>query len=85
MAIIDWYSRYVLNWALSTTLEADFCIDALSETLAHGKCDIFNTDQGNQFTTTRLTNLLLDNGIKVSMDGIQKRRYVILTKQASGN
>ena len=69
MAIIDWYSRYVLNWALSTTLEADFCIEALSEALAQAQCEIFNTDQGSQFTTRRFTDPLLDKGIKVSMDG----------------
>ena len=55
MAIIDWYSRYVLNWALSTTLEADFCIEALNEALATSCCEIFNTDQGSQFTTHRFT------------------------------
>ncbi len=69
MAIIDWYSRYVLNWALSTTLEADFCIEALKETLAGAHCEIFNTDQGCQFTTSRFTGPLLGKGIKVSMDG----------------
>jgi putative transposase len=69
MAIIDWYSRYVLNWALSTTLDADFCIDALKETLDASRCEIFNTDQGSQFTTPRFTEPLLDKGIQVSMDG----------------
>ena len=69
MAIIDWHSRYVLNWALSTTLEADFCIDALTETLEGAQCEIFNTDQGSQFTTTRFTGPLLKKGIQVSMDG----------------
>lgn len=69
MAIIDWYSRYVLNWALSTTLEADFCIMALNEVLETKQCEIFNTDQGSQFTTHRFTQPLLDKGIKVSMDG----------------
>ena len=69
MAIIDWYSRYVLNWALSTKLEADFCIIALNETLATSRCEIFNTDQGSQFTTYRFTQPLLDKGIQVSMDG----------------
>jgi len=69
MAIIDWYSRYVLNWRISTTLEADFCIEALRETLAEGQCEIFNTDQGSQFTTHRFTEPLLAQGIKVSMDG----------------
>ena len=69
MAIIDWYSRYVLNWALSTTLEADFCIAALNETLESSRCEIFNTDQGSQFTTCRFTQPLLNKGIQVSMDG----------------
>ena len=69
MAIIDWHSRYVLNWSISTTLEADFCIEALIETLAEGQCEIFNTDQGSQFTTKRFTEPLLEKGIKVSMDG----------------
>lgn len=69
MAIMDWHSRYVLNWALSTTLEADFCIEAVTEALAHGSCEIFNTDQGSQFTTARFTQPLIDKGIQVSMDG----------------
>jgi transposase InsO family protein len=51
MAIIDWFSRYVLDWQLSTTLDADFCIETLSRTLDRGKCEIFNTDQGVQFTS----------------------------------
>ncbi len=69
MAIIVWYSRYVLNWSLSTTLEADFCIDALTETLMTSRSEIFNTDQGSQFTTARFTSVLLEKGIRVSMDG----------------
>lgn len=69
MAIIDWYSRYVLNWKLSTTLEADFCIEALKETLEDGRCEIFNTDQGSQFTSTGFTQELLSADIKISMDG----------------
>jgi putative transposase len=69
MAIIDWYSRYVINWRVSTTLEADFCIETLTETLYNTKCEIFNTDQGSQFTTKRFIKPLLDQGIKVSMDG----------------
>ena len=69
VAIIDWYSRYVLNWRISTTLEADFCIETLEETLAQGHCEIFNTDQGSQFTTNRFTDLLTARNIKVSMDG----------------
>lgn len=69
MAIIDWFSRYVLDWELDITLEADFCIDALSRVLRNGKCDIFNTDQGSQFTSDGFTKLLLDRAIKISMDG----------------
>lgn len=69
MAVIDWYSRYVLGWALSTTLDADFCIEAVEKILARKRCEIFNTDQGAQFTTTRFTRPLRDQGIQVSMDG----------------
>jgi putative transposase len=69
MAVIDWYSRYVLGWALSTTLDADFCIEAVGNLLERRRCEIFNTDQGSQFTTTRFTRPLLDKGIQVSMDG----------------
>jgi putative transposase len=68
-AIIDWYSRYVLDWELGVTLEADFCIEVLSRVLNYGKCDIFNTDQGSQFTCVDFTKLLLDKEIKISMDG----------------
>lgn len=69
MAVIDWYSRYVLGWALSTTLDADFCIEAVAEILEARQCEIFNMDQGSQFTTPRFTQPLLDKGIRVSMDG----------------
>ena len=69
VAIIDWYSRYVLNWRISTTLEADFCIETLEEVLANRQCEIFNTDQGSQFTTNRFTDPLIAKGIQVSMDG----------------
>lgn len=69
MVILDWYSRYVLDWSISTSLEADFCIETLERVLAQGGCEIFNTDQGSQFTTARFTQPLLDQGIKVSMDG----------------
>ena len=69
MAIIDWFSRYVLDWQLSTCLEADFCIEALSRALSRGSCEIFNTDQGCQFTSYGFTQLLLDKNIKISMDG----------------
>ena len=69
MAVIDWYSRYVLDWSLSTTLDADFCIETVGGLLERGRCGIFNTDQGAQFTTPRFTNPLLEKGIQVSMDG----------------
>lgn len=74
VAIIDWYSRYVLGWKLNVSLEADFCIETLKEVLSRGICEIFNTDQGVQFTTPQFTNILLDNNIRVSMDG--KRRSI---------
>lgn len=69
MAIIDWYSRYVLDWELSISLEADFCIETLARTLSAGKCAIFNTDQGAQFTSTGFTDLLKAHEISISMDG----------------
>ena len=69
-AIIDWYSRYVLAWRLSTTLETAFCTEALEEALAKfGKPEIFNTDQGSQFTSEEFTGILEKHGINVSMDG----------------
>ena len=69
MAIIDWYSRYVLSWRLSNTLEADFCVEALEEALGKGRPAIFNTDQGAQFTSEVFTELLEQHGVKISMDG----------------
>jgi len=69
MAVIDWYSRYVLGWALSTTLDADFCIKAVGKLLDGRRYEIFNTDQGAQFTAPRFTQPLLERGVKVSMDG----------------
>jgi putative transposase len=69
-AVVDWFSRRVLSWRLSITLEADFCIEAVEEALArHGKPDIFNTDQGSQFTSQAFTQVLKDAGIAISMDG----------------
>jgi putative transposase len=73
VTIMDWYSRYVLAWRLSNTLEASFCIEALEEALRIGVPEIFNTDQGAQFTSEAFTGLLEQHGIKVSMDG--KGRY----------
>jgi len=69
VAIIDWYSRYVLSWQLSNTMDASFCVEALEEALKKGKPDIFNTDQGSQFTSEAFIGLLEQHGVKISMDG----------------
>jgi putative transposase len=70
VAIIDWFSRRVLAWRLSNSLDTGFCIEALHEALAKfGRPEIFNTDQGAQFTSDDFTRILLDGEIKVSMDG----------------
>ena len=69
VAILDWYSRYVLAWKLSNSLETAFCLDALADALRTGVPDIFNTDQGVQFTADEFTQVLLAAGVKVSMDG----------------
>jgi len=69
-AVVDWFSRRVLAWRLSISMEVEFCIDAVQEALAkHGRPEIFNTDQGSQFTSDAFTGLLLNNGIAISMDG----------------
>lgn len=70
VAVMDWFSRYVLSWRLSVSLHADFCLDALEAALArHGKPEIFNTDQGAQFTSEAFTGALQGAGITISMDG----------------
>jgi len=70
VAIMDWHSRKVLSWRLSNTMHADFCVEALEEALArHGKPEIFNTDQGSQFTGADFTGVLSDAGVRISMDG----------------
>jgi putative transposase len=69
-AVVDWFTRRVLAWRLSITMEVDFCIDAVEEALAkYGRPEIFNTDQGSQFTSATFTGLLLENKIAISMDG----------------
>jgi putative transposase len=69
-AVVDWFSRRVLAWRISITMEVDFCLEAVEEALArYGKPTIFNTDQGSQFTSAAFTGLLLENGIAISMDG----------------
>ena len=69
VVIMDWYSRYVLSWRLSNTLDADFCLAAMREALQQGQPAIFNTDQGAQFTGEEFTGLLERAGVKISMDG----------------
>lgn len=68
-AVIDWYSRYVLSWEVSTTLETDFCTSALNQALEQATPEIFNTDQGVQFTSNAFTGLLKERKIAISMDG----------------
>jgi putative transposase len=68
--VLDWFSRRVLSWRLSVTMEAAFCVETLEDALSrHGKSDIFNTDQGSQFTGAAFTGVLIKNGIAISMDG----------------
>jgi len=67
--VMDWHSRYVLSWRLSNTLDADFCLEALDEALSTGCPEIFNTDQGPQYTSITFTGRLKDKQIKISMDG----------------
>jgi putative transposase len=69
-AVVDWFSRKIISHRVSITMEAGFCIEALEEALArHGRPEIFNTDQGSQFTSTAFTDVLLKAGVKISMDG----------------
>ena len=68
-AVIDWYSRYVLSWRLSNTLDGGFCLEALDEALSGGRPEIFNTDQGSQFTSREYTGRLEEAGVAVSRDG----------------
>ncbi len=73
VAIMDWYTRYVVAWNLSNTLHADFCVETLEKALNKGKPEVFNTDQGSQFTSEGFTGLLERHGVRISMDG--KGRY----------
>jgi putative transposase len=68
-AVIDWYSRYVVSWRLSNTLEGTFCLEMLDEALGRGRPEVFNTDQGAQFTAEAFTGKLVSAGVAVSMDG----------------
>ena len=75
VAVMDWFSRRVLAWRLSITMDSDFCVEALREAMdRHGKPDIFNTDQGVQFTAAAFIDTLADQGVRISMDG--KGRYL---------
>lgn len=69
IAVMDWYSRYVLSWELSNTMDTPFCITALEDAFGYGQPIIFNTDQGSQFTSKDFTTVLKDKSIKISMDG----------------
>jgi putative transposase len=68
-AILDWHSRYVLSWRLSNRLDSDFCVEALEEALAQSQPEIFNSDQGVQFTSDAFTSRLLNRAVAISMDG----------------
>lgn len=69
VAIMDWYSRYVLSWCLSNTLDATFCVECLKEALSYGCPEIFNSDQGSQFSSKDFTDILIKNNVLISMDG----------------
>jgi putative transposase len=69
VAVMDWYSRYVLSWRLSNTLTGSFCLEALDEALGRAKPEIFNSDQGSQFTASTFTSRLESHGVAISMDG----------------
>ncbi len=74
VAIIDWYSRYVINWKVSNTLEIDFCLECLHEALKKENPEIFNSDQGSHFTSSKFTGILKEHDIQISMDG--RGRYL---------
>ena len=69
VAVMDWFSRFVLSWSLSLTMEVDFCVEALKRALRRGPPDIFNSDQGSQFTSEKFTGVLAERQIAISMDG----------------
>jgi putative transposase len=69
VAVMDWFSRHVLAWQLSNTLDASFCVEAAEAAMAQGQPEIFNTDQGSQFTSAAFTSLLVQNCVAISMDG----------------
>jgi len=83
VAIIDWYSRKVLSWRLSNSMDTTFCVDCLEDALAtYGKPEVFNSDQGSQFTSTAFTDVLKREDIKISMDGRGRALDNILRREA---
>jgi putative transposase len=68
-AVLDWFSRHVLSWRLSNSMDVEFCVEALEEALEAGRPEIFNTDQGSQFTSREFTGRLAQESISISMDG----------------
>lgn len=81
VAVIDWYSRYVVSWRLSATMESDFCVEALREALAQGPPMIFNSDQGSQFSSFAFTDVLREAGVRISMDGRASYQDNIFTER----
>ena len=74
VAVMDWYSRFVLSWSLSLTMELDFCVEAVKRALRRHRAEIFNSDQGSQFTSEKFTGVLMARDIAISMDG--RGRYM---------
>jgi len=72
MAVIDWYSRKVVSWKISNTMDVNFCIEVLQDALSKGTPEIFNTDQGSQFTSIKFTWILEEKWIRISMDGVRR-------------
>ena len=81
---MDWHSRYVVAWRLSNTLEPGFCAEALEEALARGQPEVFNTDQGSQFTRREFTQILRDHSVRISMDGRAGTRTTYLSNGYGG-
>jgi putative transposase len=81
VAVIDWYSRYVISWRLSATMESPFCIEALQAALVQGKPSIFNSDQGSQFTSFAFTEVLTAADVRISMDGKASYQDNIFTER----
>ena len=81
VAIMDWHSRYVVAWRLSNTLDTGFCAEALGDALNQGTPDVFNTDQGSQFTSREFTQILQDHSVKISMDGRGRYQDNILVER----